>query len=61
MGLGARLARQGKTDRRLAVSPEERLDDKLRAMFETIERRSGANVLPDLGSLPKARPLDRPN
>lgn len=42
-------------------SPEAVLDDKLKAMFEAIERRSGPNVLPDLGSLPKARRTDRRN
>ena len=42
-------------------TPEARLDDKLKAMFEAIERRSAANVLPDLGSLPRARSTDRRN
>ena len=42
-------------------SPEARLDGKLKAMFEAIERRSGPSVLPDLGSLPKARRTDRRN
>lgn len=49
------------TDAPVAGSPEARLDDKLKAMFEAIERRSGSNVLPDLGSLPRARPSDRRN
>lgn len=42
-------------------TPEARLDDKLKAMFEAIERRSGQNVLPDLGSLPRAGSTDRRN
>lgn len=42
-------------------TPEARLDDKLKAMFEAIERRSGSHVLPDLGSLPRARSNEEPN
>lgn len=49
------------TDATVAESPEARLDDKLKAMFEAIERRSGSNVLPDLGSLPRARSTSRRN
>ena len=49
------------TDATVAESPEARLDDKLKAMFEAIERRSGSNVLPDLGSLPRARSTTRRN
>ena len=45
----------------VAGSPEARLDDKLKAMFEAIERRSGSRVLPDLGSLPRARPTSGRN
>ena len=38
--------------------PEARLDDKMKAMFEAVERRSSPNLLPDLDSLPKARGSD---
>lgn len=55
------MARKKMPDRREPASPEERLDDKLKAMFEAIERRSGPGVLPDLKSLPKAKPFDHRN